>query len=315
VLAAARHYKSERRAPVEILVIDDASADDSVEYLQQQGFQESARGAERPALELIRNERNCGFGQTCNRGFAAARHGLVFLLNNDVQVAQDAIAPLARHFNNPDIFAAHCRVFEFESGRECGQGQLGHFSRGFLRVHDSYSLRGGASEGDEKLYSLFASGGSAMFDRQKFLALGGFDPLFTPMYWEDVEISYRAWKRGYVVLYEPRSVVHHRVSSTMRTVDRGMVRRTQQCNRLILHWIHLHDRGYLTSHITWLILLAITAPLRLQFGFLRACGAALLRLKEIRRRRAEEKRLAKRSDREVLEIFRELLRRPDIEAK
>jgi GT2 family glycosyltransferase len=315
VLAAARHYERERRAPVQILVIDDASTDKSVEYLQQQGFQQSGSGSKHPALELVRNEGNLGFGLTCNRGFATARYGLVLLLNNDVQVAPDAIAPLVEHFAKTDVFAVHCRVFELESGQECGRGQLGSFSRGFLRVHRSYSPRADSGQSVERLYSIFASGGSAMFDRQKFMALGGFDPLFKPMYWEDVEISYRAWKRGYVVLYEPQSVVHHRVSSTMRTVDPGMVRRTQQRNRLILHWIHLHDRGYMARHITWVIVLATTAPLRLQFGFLRACGAALPKLKEIRRRRAEEKRLAKRSDREVLEIFRELWRRPAIEAK
>jgi O-antigen biosynthesis protein len=238
----------------------------------------------------------------------------VLLLNNDVEIATDAIAPLAEHFSNADVFAVHCRVFQLETGRECGRGQLSGFSHGFLRVHQDYSAQEAPSARLGPLYSSFASGGSSMFDRQKFLALGGFEPLLAPLYWEDVEISYRAWKRGYTILYEPRSVVHHRVSSTTRTMTPGKLYRMQQRNRLIFHWIHLHDSSYMAQHAAWVLLLAITAPLRLQFGFLPACGAALGKLAKVRQRRAEEKHLAKRTDRDIVAIFQELSRRADIES-
>ena len=309
VLEAASLYQERNRAPVEIIIVDDASTDDSVAYLQQQGFSPGT-----PSRILLRNESNAGFGASCNRGFAAARHPLALLLNNDVEIATDAIAPLAEHFSNADVFAVHCRVFQLETGRECGRGQLSGFSHGFLRVHQDYSAQEAPSARLGPLYSSFASGGSSMFDRQKFLALGGFEPLLAPLYWEDVEISYRAWKRGYTILYEPRSVVHHRVSSTTRTMTPGRLYRMQQRNRLIFHWIHLHDRSYMAQHAAWVLLLAITAPLRLQFGFLPACGAALGKLAKVRQRHAEEKHLAKRTDRDIVAIFQELSRRADIES-
>ena len=72
---------------------------------------------------------------------------------------------------------------------------------------------------DEHLqYPIFyAGGGASAYDRAKFLALGGFDEaVFSPVYIEDVDLGYRAWKRGWPSLFEPRSIVHHKHRSTTR---------------------------------------------------------------------------------------------------
>ena len=151
-----------------------------------------------------------------------------------------------------------------------------------------------------------------MFDRDIFLQLGGFDELLSPFYWEDVELSYRAWKRGYTVLYEPRSVARHRISSTIGKLKRRRVRRVEKRNRLLFHWINLHDSGMLASHVAWVVLLALTAPLRLNPGFLSSLASALKLLPEARKRRLEEKRAAKLSDKDVLRVFKELAARPDV---
>jgi len=323
VIAAAIRYGHQFDVPTEILIVDDGSADKSVEWLRGQGFEEAGPGDEgatgrrgdaaKPALRLITNETNRGFGPACNRGFEAASYPLVFLLNNDVQVEPDAITPLAENFSDDSVFAVHCRVFDVESGREVGTGKLGSFSHGFIRVHRSYvSLESSGAEPRLALCSMFASGGSAMFDRQRFLEIGRFDSLFAPIYWEDVDISYRAWKRGLSVLYEPRSVVRHRVSSTMRKIGRRRMRQMQQRNRLIYHWINLHDRRMLMSHVMWLALLALTAVFRFRPDFLLSLVSALKKLPEIRKRRLEEKRAARRSDRDVFNIFTSLERRADV---
>jgi GT2 family glycosyltransferase len=350
VIAAAVQYSKEFQAPTEIVIVDDGSVDKSFEWLLDAGFVEDARSSGRageqrtrgaavnnagqmidsesdssinqpstPILKLVRNEVNLGFGPTCNRGFESARHPLVFLLNNDVDVDVNSIAPLVENFTNASVFSAHCRVFDLESGQECGSGKVGSFSRGFIRVHRSYvNVSGIAGEAGVEsgkktgCYSMFASGGSAMFVRLRFLEIGGFDSLLAPIYWEDVDISYRAWKRGFSVLYEPRSVVHHRVSSTMRRVNQRRIKRLKQRNRLIYHWVNLHDPALMASHLMWVALLTLTAPLRLQPGFLLSVAAALKSLRRIRQRRLEEKMAARRSDRDVFDIFTSLEKRPDI---
>jgi GT2 family glycosyltransferase len=266
-------------------------------------------------LKLIRNPRNSGFGHSCNRGFNEAKHRLVMLVNNDVELDQCCLGTLAENFSDPSVFAAHCRVIDVKNGEECGTGKLGSFARGFIRVHRSYVPSSAAAQVKKympPLHSMFASGGSAMFDREKFLELGGFDPLLAPFYWEDVELSYRAWKRGYQVVYEPRALARHQISSTIGQIEPSRVRRIQQRNRLVYHWIHLHDRRLFASHLIWVAVLVVTAPLRLQPSFWLAFGAALKVLPDVGRRRNEEKSKSKRSDREVFRIFERLLKRSDL---
>jgi len=357
VITAAHHYSNNSGAPTEIVVVDDGSKDTTVDWLVSRGFvynelndqmQATVQGggvakprvpgtlepeeSEIPATRIggdvsqttftvLKNSSNLGFGETCNRGFRVARHPLVLLLNNDVEIASDAIAPLVANFTDESIFAVHCRVFELQSGRQCGTGKLGSFARGSIRVHRSYVLTGREtgnlviSENRSlagPLYSMFAGGGSAMFDKRNFLDIGGFESLLSPFYWEDVELSYRAWKRGLIVLYEPRSVARHQVSSTIGKLDRRGVRKIEQRNRLIYHWIHLQDPSLLLSHLFWLCILTVTAPLRLKFDFIPALLSAIKRLPRVRNRRREEKRAARKNDREVFAIFEAMLGRSDL---
>ena len=61
----------------------------------------------------------------------------------------------------------------------------------------------------------YGGGGSCAFDRRKFLELGGFDALLAPFYLEDTDLGYMAWKRGWKVLYQPRSIVYHEHRGTI----------------------------------------------------------------------------------------------------
>ena len=94
--------------------------------------------------------------------------------------------------------------------------ELGELVRGFWKVYRSFDL---LPEYDRTahgpLWTMMASGGYAAFDAAKLEALGGFEELLAPFYWEDAEICLRAWKRGWTVLYEPDSVVYHQSSATI----------------------------------------------------------------------------------------------------
>jgi GT2 family glycosyltransferase len=334
VIAAANYYLEKPDHRIEVILVDDGSTDETVQWLESdiQTLGNTSRmetsgnsiirkpdsdgtGLKLSAeLRCVKNEKNLGFSAACNNGIAAAQYPLVFLLNNDVELDREAIAPLVENFADEKVFAVHCRVFALDSDREVGTGKIGSFARGFIRVHQSYATTGDDQKLSlQPLYSIFAGGGSAMIDREKFLAIGGFDGLLSPYYWEDVELSYRAWKRGYTVLYEPRSVAWHRVSSTIGKLNPRHVRMIEQRNRLIYHWIHLQDFRMLSAHILWVMILAMTASLRFQPIFFLSFMEALKRLPAIRKRRQEEKQNRKRSDRELFSIFRALKRRKDVQ--
>jgi GT2 family glycosyltransferase len=298
VLIAARAYRDSTGAAIELVVVDDGSDDGSAGWLNDR-----ARDSDVP-IRVVRHEHNLGFGAACNRGVAEARSPLVLLLNNDVALDVDSIARLAARFVTADarapLFAVHCHVLDFETNAEAGAGQAGAFSRGFIRVHERFTAGGDVTA---TLPSMFASGGSSMVDRERFLELGGFDPLFAPFYFEDVELSYRAWKRGLTVAYAPDAMARHRFSSTIGARPQSEIRRISQRNRLYLNWIHLHDPSWALQHFAWVGLLFVTTPLTLRLDFPRAVIAALRRVPDVRQRRRRERTLARRTDRDVMAVF------------
>ena len=301
VFAAAERYRAEAGREVQVVVVDDGGTDDTAFWLA-----ETYPGR----VELLMKRRNEGFAHACNTGFAHARHPVVFLLNNDVEVEPDAIAPLVAHFAAPDVFAVACQTTNLATGAASGVGKLGSFSRGFLRVHAGYVPRD--PEAGE-YPSIFASGGASAFSREKLLELGGFDTLYAPFYWEDVELSYRAWKRGWRVLFEARSRVRHQVSSTIGArFARHTVRAVEHRNRLLAHWVHVHDPGMWRSHRLRVALLALAAPFRLDLAFLDGLLQAFGRSGEAAARREIERAAAERTDREVLALFDDLAGRDDV---
>ncbi len=299
VIACAEYRHHVERAPVELIVVDDGGTDGTEAWVA-----DVARTCVVP-VRYIRQEQNLGFGAAANLGVREAAHPYVWLLNNDIEVDRDAIGRLAASLEpeNPRLLAVHSAMADLASGQVVGTGKMGSFSRGFLRVHRSYIPTSGAGG---PFPSMFATGGSALFRRSLFLELGGFDAIFAPFYMEDVELSYRAWKRGCEVRFEPRSIVRHQFSSTISSRSGRQVERISHRNRLLFHWIHLHNRRYLASHAFWLLVLLVSAPLTLKFDLLGGLVDAIRQMPSVRSRRRRAQLEATRSDRNVLDIFQQL---------
>src|ERR1017187_1579742 len=234
----------------QILVVDNGSTDGSADFLRDTF----------PEVTVLALPQNLGFGGGSNAGFRAAKNDVVVLLNSDMRVAPDFLAPLLEGFRDPEVFAVSCQIFFTDPNRlreETGLTQ-GWWQDGGLRVRhridagigdlfpevfavscqifftDPNRLREetGLTQGwwqdgglrvrhriDAGIGDLFpcfyGGGGSCAFDRAKFLELGGFDPLLEPFYLEDTDLGYMAWKRGWKVLYQARSVVFHEHRGTI----------------------------------------------------------------------------------------------------
>src|SRR6478672_6771160 len=186
----------------EIVVVDNGSTDGSAGLLAEKF----------PGVKCLALPQNLGFGGGSNAGFRAARNDIVVLLNSDMRVASDFLPPLLDGFTDEKVFAVSCQIFFSDPEKLREETGLTQFwwENGRLRVRHRI---------DEAIASAYpcayGGGGSCAFDRRKFLELGAFDHLLAPFYLEDTDLGYMAWKRGWKVLYEPRSVVYHEHRGTI----------------------------------------------------------------------------------------------------
>src|SRR4051812_5392875 len=111
VFVAADRYRATSGFDVEIVIVDDGGTDDTAFWLAT-----SYPGR----VELLMKRQNEGFSHACNTGFLHAKHPVVLLLNNDVEVEPDFIAPLVGHFAADDVFAVACLTSNLETGVASG---------------------------------------------------------------------------------------------------------------------------------------------------------------------------------------------------
>ena len=295
ILSASQEYETESGGSTELLVVDDGSTDETV----------AALPGEFPSVRVIPRAKNGGFAVACNSGFRECKFDLVALLNNDVQVETGYLVQQAKHFENPDVFAVTAKVFDWDAPVFTTGGRFAQFRRGFWSVYFNYDVSLPEAEGwvtEQRLLSFYAIGGFATFDRMKLQAMGGFNELLSPFHWEDVDLSYRGWKRGWEVHYEPRSRARHRTSATIDAhFEKESVERASFKNRLLFHWINLHSPTLLAWHFVVLLFMLIWKTLTLDFHFLSGFLQATRSWKEVLKLNREERKASKRSDRQIIE--------------
>ena len=220
----------------EILVVDNGSSDGSADFLRE-NF---------PEVTVLGLPENLGFGGGSNAGFRAARNDIVVLLNSDMRVAVDFLAPLLEGFDDAEVFAVSCQIFFTDPARtreETGLTQ-GWWQDGSLRVRHRVD-----DAVDDLFPCFYGGGGSCAFDRAKFLELGGFDELLEPFYLEDTDLGYMAWKRGWKVLYQPRSVVYHEHRGTIgKRFTEAQIQAVLKKNYILFCWKNIHELPRLASH-------------------------------------------------------------------
>ncbi len=274
----------------EIVVVDNGSTDGSAEFVRS-AF---------PRVNLVQLPVNLGFGGGSNTGVRAARNEIVVLLNSDMRVDSGFLAPLLEGFTDEDVFAVSCQIFfgdPHKTREETGLTQ-GWWQDGALRVRHRIDP---AVEG--LFPAFYGGGGSCAFDRRKFLELGGFDPLYEPFYLEDTDLGFQAWKRGWKVLYQPRSVVFHEHRGSIgKYFSRERVESVLRKNYLLFAWKNIHEARRLLQHFFYSWAGALVAavfgdvPLRPNA---RALWDAFLHLPAAIRSRWRARTLARVSDTEA----------------
>lgn len=296
VAAELERWRQAAGAGAELVIADDGSSDATASWL--------ARA--HPAARLVRSETNRGFAYAANAGIEAARGEIVILLNNDVEVTPGSFNPVPAWFADPALFGVTLRGLDLPALTFSTGGKLGRWRRGFWETWRNYDVvnpaagPGPGGSGSPPRWPSFALvGGFCALRRAMFLELGGFDPLFAPYYWEDIDLSYRARKRGWQIGYEPRATVHHAVSATIRRHRTPWRRRVViHRNRLLFHAKNL-DARTLRRHRLWRRLLLLQLALRGDFAYHAGYLAAWRLRAQVREFRRREQLTWRRRDEEL----------------
>jgi GT2 family glycosyltransferase len=199
-----------RRAavPCAVVLVDNRSSDGSVEFARQRF----------PEVEVVVSPANdCLF--SLNAVAADRPEDVVVVVNNDMRFEPAFVSALLPHFADSDVFAVGAAVLTWDGGADTVGPRCARIERGWLHKWWRYDAQ-------QTALSLDACGGAAAYRRRMFVSLGGFDPLYRPGYYEDLDLSFRAWARGWKTIYEPRSRAYHKESVSMvaRFGDRGKAR-------------------------------------------------------------------------------------------
>src|SRR4029077_10016906 len=117
----------------------------------------------------------------------------------------------------------------------CGDegGNAGQWIAGMIQKSEAPS---------DKLHpTLYPVGCCFLCPRDAFFALGGFDERLVPFYWEDTDLGYRAWRRGWRVLHMPQAICHHEGSATVSLLALEVREYSWARNRALFHLLNLED--------------------------------------------------------------------------
>lgn len=236
-----------------LIVVDDCSIDDSSSFLREKY----------PSVKLLKNPTNLGFTKSVNIGVQSSDADFVVLLNTDVVPKLNYLENALEYLSSDGIFAVTFN--EQNSSWPDVSWSAGKFA--FCIGGDKTKAR----------YSAWFSGGSSIVNRRAWVKLDGFDPVFSPGYWEDIDLGWRAWKSGYKIIWDPKSKVEHQHESTFSTLKPSYINTIRQRNELLFTWKHFIDRNYSIDHIRFLAKYTFTHP-----GYARIITAAIAKMRQLR---------------------------------
>jgi GT2 family glycosyltransferase len=185
---------------VAVCVADNGSTDGSLEML----------ATDYPEVRVIELGRNLGFGAAVNRAVEGSEALSVVLINNDAVAEPDFVERLIEARNESGSPAVAGCMLALDGTIESLGVEVDRRLSPFDCCH-------GAAPGSREAAAaqpLGPSGGAALYDRQAFLALGGFDERIFA-YLEDVDLAIRARLAGFNCASAPTAVVHHEHSATL----------------------------------------------------------------------------------------------------
>jgi len=285
ILNEAKKYN---KGKYEIIFVDDCSLDDSIAFVSKTF----------PEIIIKKTPKNCGYQRASNFAVTHCQYPILISLNNDIKLGDNVLNKIVDYFNDDNVFAVSTKVFLWDEKTYLAGKRIALIERGHFKLKDL----GDVIQKTE--LTLFATGGAAAFRKSMYLELNGFDEIYYPLYWEDIDLCYRALKRGWLVLYAPECIMYHKHQATIKTMyDSKQLSYITARNSYIFFWRNITTRSLIISHFFWTIIFFIRDIFKLKFRFHIAFLLALTKIFEIFKRRFVEKNQNKKTD---IEIFKNI---------
>lgn len=246
-----------------------------------------------PLSIVINNKKNLGFAGNVNKGVNLSKRPFVFLMNSDVVLKDNSF------INSLEYFKKDKKLFgigfaQEEIDKKIVGANLGYFKNGFI---NHFYRPSNHITNNQLTINFWAEGGSSIFRRKLFIDLGMLDELYNPFYWEDIDLSYRAWKNDYTISFTKDVLVEHHHESTIgKYFDKQRILKIAFRNQLIFQWKNITDKNLLINHL-------INLPKHI---FTPGFFDALLLIPKILKERKKVVKLFKKTDKEILDKFKKV---------
>lgn len=269
----------------EIIIVDDFSRENIKESLMKIF----------PKVTYIENDQRLGFSKAVNIGCRKAQGDLIILLNTDVKLLQNFSERLLKKFSNDhNLFGISFMQIE-KDGSRVGKNRI-FFKRGLFRHAKVDDVRAGLNA--------WLEGGACILRRKIFSELGGLREIYSPFYWEDVDLGYRAYAAGYKILFDPSTLVEHHHESTIRKYfTRDYITFIAYRNQFLFMWCNVYDVRYLFEHIFFLPINLLGFLLKGEFLGLKGFISSIFFIPTILAMRSEFSKFRKTKDEEIFNLF------------
>ncbi len=199
-----KSLRAQTHKSFEIIVVDNGSIDGSA------GLVKSIY----PQAKLICLSKNAGFSAGNNIAIKSSASEYIALLNNDMEVHPRWIEALSNAAqNNPKVAFFASKVLDYKDRNKIDSAGDIFYIFGAAKKRGNARKNGGKYNKDAEVFG--ACAGAALYKRSMLADIGLFDENFSPAYYEDVDLSFRAQLKGYKCLYVGQAIAYHHGHSTL----------------------------------------------------------------------------------------------------
>lgn len=209
---------------IEVIFVDNASTDDSVEYVRR-NF---------PKTKIKVNKENLGFAEANNIGYKQSIGDFVLFLNNDTRVTRNFLSELMKVLtSDKKIAGAQSKILLMDDSTKLDSVGAFLTNTGFL-YH--YGIAKKNSPKYNKQIDLYSAKGACMIFKKKVLEIIKVDEeIFDSRYFayfEETDMCHRIWLAGYRIIFAPKSIIKHKMGGTSSRLNSGLVQYHSFKNRI-----------------------------------------------------------------------------------